>query len=60
MKTFLRFLADETAGTGRDYLTTASIVGLFAAGTIFGARMMIADKLDAVVAALKKTPGFWY
>jgi hypothetical protein len=57
--TLARFLADDTAGTRRGYLATASVVSLFTAGTIYGARLLMAEKLDAVLAALRKTPGLF-
>jgi hypothetical protein len=59
MTVLSRFLADETAGTRRGYLATASVVSLFTAGTIYGARLLMAEKLDAVLTALRKTPGLF-
>jgi Flp pilus assembly pilin Flp len=55
MRTLQRFLADETAGTRRDYITTVSLVSLLTAGTIYAASVMIGDRFDVVLTALKKT-----
>ncbi|MGO4717230.1 hypothetical protein [Bradyrhizobium sp. 2TAF24] len=49
-----RFLIDETAGGGFNYLLASSLVSLLALGTIYEARLAVVDKFEALATALKK------
>ena len=52
--TLRRFVADEHAGGAFNYLLATSLVGLLALGTVYEARLAVADKFDALAAALIK------
>lgn len=49
-----RFVADDHAGGAFNYLLASSLVGLLALGTAYQARLAVADKFDALAAALVK------
>jgi hypothetical protein len=54
MQTFSRFILDETAAGGLNYIAATSVITLLTLGTFHEARSIVTDKFDALLAALKK------
>ncbi|MBR1223230.1 hypothetical protein JQ557_34890 [Bradyrhizobium sp. U87765 SZCCT0131] len=49
-----RFLVDDSAGGSFNYLLASSLVSLLALGTVYEARLAVADKFEALASALQK------